>query len=70
VARVKRRRVPRSGVLLIACIALGLGIGTIAGFLAGLLRPHSTPGYVPAYVPPPSADDESISIESRASRDA
>jgi hypothetical protein len=63
---VERRGIARSGVLLLACIALGLGIGTIAGFLAGLLRPHATPGYVPAYVPPPSAEDESVSVESRA----
>ncbi|MET0740816.1 MAG: hypothetical protein ABWZ26_04595 [Candidatus Nanopelagicales bacterium] len=64
------RGVPRISVLLIVCIAFGLGIGTLAGFLVGLLRPHATAGYTPAYVPPPSAEDKSISVERPAGLDA
>ncbi len=60
---MERRAGPRTVVLLVACIALGLGIGTIAGFLVGLLRPHAHAGYTSAYVPPPSAEDEQTSIE-------
>jgi hypothetical protein len=63
VASVERSAVPRTGLLLIACIALGLGIGTIAGFLVGLLRPHTHAGSATVYVPPPSAQDEQTSVE-------